>query len=183
MVLVQNKIDLSYISMVSRESVQQLSKRLDLPLFVTSAKKNINIDEGNYFHLLFNKVTGSPFAFSFSHPPFMLMLLFFLSFISQVFYFLAKSYLRSLEGSFDDLDSFVRIEKPISLVRTSKWLFLEERMMQIGHLAIEFTLPLSLAFHLAWAIFLCPYHCLSSSTFLSCPSHVVYLICDPPQLG
>lgn len=46
MVLVQNKIDLSYISMVSRESVQQLSKRLDLPLFVTSAKKNINIDEG-----------------------------------------------------------------------------------------------------------------------------------------
>ena len=47
MVLVQNKIDLSYISMVSRESIQQVSRKLDLPLFVTSAKKNINIDEGN----------------------------------------------------------------------------------------------------------------------------------------
>lgn len=46
MVLVQNKIDLSYISMVSRESIQQISAKLDLPLFVTSAKKNINIDEG-----------------------------------------------------------------------------------------------------------------------------------------
>ena len=129
MVLVQNKIDLSYISMVSRESVQQLSKRLDLPLFVTSAKKNINIDEGK--NLKANKVTDWLTLFISFSPAFAIFSLSFslsLSLVaSLVFYFLAKSYLRSLEGSFDDLDSFVRIEKPISLVRTSKWLFLERK--------------------------------------------------------
>lgn len=49
MALVQNKIDLIDQAKVTPEAVDKLANRLGLPLFLTSARKNVNIDEGTWF--------------------------------------------------------------------------------------------------------------------------------------
>ena len=46
MVLVQNKSDLMEESRVSPQSVERLAKNLNLPVFQTSSKNNLNIDKG-----------------------------------------------------------------------------------------------------------------------------------------
>lgn len=48
MALVQNKIDLSYESVVKREEIDNLVKRYKWKLFKTSVKDNINVDNGKY---------------------------------------------------------------------------------------------------------------------------------------
>jgi Ras-related protein Rab-23 len=56
MALVQNKIDLVDQAKVSSESVEKLTKKLNIPLFLTSARKNVNIDQGLlnsfFFHFI-----------------------------------------------------------------------------------------------------------------------------------
>jgi len=46
MVLVQTKIDLIDQAKVTTDEVDKLAKKLNIPLFLTSAKENINIDRG-----------------------------------------------------------------------------------------------------------------------------------------
>lgn len=46
MALVQNKIDLMDQAKVTSEQVDKLAKKLNIPLFLTSARKNVNIDQG-----------------------------------------------------------------------------------------------------------------------------------------
>ena len=48
-ILVQNKIDLLQHATVNRDEVNELSARLRLPLFLTSSKENINIENAFYF--------------------------------------------------------------------------------------------------------------------------------------
>lgn len=45
-ILVQNKIDLLQHAFVNREEVNELSAKLKLPLFLTSSKENLNIENG-----------------------------------------------------------------------------------------------------------------------------------------
>lgn len=46
MALVQNKADLLEQRVVTTEEVDRLSRRLQMRLFLTSAKNNVNVDEG-----------------------------------------------------------------------------------------------------------------------------------------
>ena len=46
MALVQNKVDLIEHKQIQSEEMDRMVKKLNLPLFLTSAKKNIGIDQG-----------------------------------------------------------------------------------------------------------------------------------------
>ena len=46
MALVQNKVDLIEHRQIQSEEMDRMAKKLNLPLFFTSAKKNIGIDQG-----------------------------------------------------------------------------------------------------------------------------------------
>lgn len=46
MALVQNKVDLIEHKQIQSEEMDRMVKKMNLPLFLTSAKKNIGIDQG-----------------------------------------------------------------------------------------------------------------------------------------
>lgn len=84
MALVQNKVDLIEHRQIKSDEIDRMVKKLNVPLFLTSAKKNIGIDQGR-----FEQVQTNEHLYNIIHT-------------YSVFLHLAKSYLQCLNEPDED---------------------------------------------------------------------------------